>query len=69
MFLGDIGLILDKHMCKLEQFLLVGDFNSEICENSLHYFCQTYNLTNLVKEPTCFKNINNPSSIDLMLEK
>ena len=26
-----------------------------------------YNLTNLVKEPTCFKSVENPSSIDLIL--
>ena len=30
-------------------------------------FCDTYNLSNLIKEPTCLKNIENPSSIDLML--
>ena len=30
-------------------------------------FCDMYNLENLIKEPTCFKNPNNPSSIDVML--
>ena len=30
-------------------------------------FCTTYNLKNLVKEPTCFKNVENPSCIDLIL--
>ena len=30
-------------------------------------FCETYNLTNLIKEPTCFKNPLNPSPIDLLL--
>ena len=30
-------------------------------------FCETYNLENLIKEPTCFKNPNNPSSIDVTL--
>ena len=30
-------------------------------------FCETYNLVNLIKEPTCYKNPNNPSSIDLIL--
>ena len=29
--------------------------------------CGNDNLTNLIKEPTCFKNPLNPSSIDLML--
>ena len=30
-------------------------------------FCNVYNLSNLVKEPTCFKNPDNPSCIDLFL--
>ena len=36
-------------------------------EVSMSEFCAIYNLKNLVKEPTCFKNPNNPSCIDLML--
>ena len=34
---------------------------------SMNDFCGTCNLENLIKEPTCFKNPNNPSSIDVML--
>ena len=30
-------------------------------------FCQAYGLKNLIKEPTCYKNTNNPSSIDVIL--
>ena len=30
-------------------------------------FCETYNLKNLIVDPTCFKNPHNPSSIDLIL--
>ena len=30
-------------------------------------FCGNYTLKNLIKEPTCFKNIENPSSIDVIL--
>ena len=30
-------------------------------------FCETYKLRNLVKYPTCFKNPENPSCIDLLL--
>ena len=30
-------------------------------------FCATYNLKNLVKEPTCFKNVEYRSCIDLIL--
>ena len=47
--------------------LLLGDFNSEFSEPSLNDFCDIYNLKNLVKEPTCYKNPGNPSCIDLFL--
>ena len=38
--------------------------NSNKTQNN---FCDIYNLKNLVKEPTCFKNPDNPSCIDLFL--
>ena len=30
-------------------------------------FCENYSLKHLVKEPTCFKNPDKPTCIDLML--
>ena len=30
-------------------------------------FCAVYNLKSLIKEPTCFKNLNKPTCIDLIL--
>ena len=30
-------------------------------------FCESYNLENLITQPTCFKNPDNPSSIDVIL--
>ena len=47
-----------------EKVLLVGDFNQE------HYikpFFYRHQLINLVKEKTSFKNMQNPSCIDLLL--
>ena len=47
-----------------EKVLLVGDFNQE------HYikpFFYGHQLINLVKEKTSFKNMQNPSCIDLLL--
>ena len=38
-----------------------------MCEEYMKDFCETYNLVNLITDPTCFKSINNPSSIDVML--
>ena len=36
-------------------------------EDAMMDFSDIYNLKNLVKDPTCFKNVENPSSIDLIL--
>ena len=65
--LQTLGSILDKHIPKYDNLILLGDFNAEIDETSMQQFCNTYNFTNLIKEPTCFKNPLNPSSIDLIL--
>ena len=45
----------------------MGDFNSEPHDLHMEDFCLNYNLSNLIKEPTCFKNPENTSCIDLML--
>ena len=47
--------------------LILGDFNANISEPTLTSFCTLFKLKNLVKEPTCYKNPNNPSCIDLFL--
>ena len=36
-------------------------------EDAMNVFCTTYNFKNLVKEPTCYKNADNPSCIDLII--
>ena len=66
-FLGKLGPTLDHYMYKFDNFLLLGDFNSEINESSMAEFCDVYNVKNLITEPTCFKNPLNPSSIDVLL--
>ena len=55
---------LDIYMNKYDNMFL-RYFNPETSGNSLNDFCNVYNLQNIVKEPDCFKNSNNPSSIDL----
>ena len=66
-FLNLLAPIIDTHMGRLENFIILGDFNSEVEEAVMKSFCETYNLNNLVFGPTCFKNPINPSSIDLVL--
>ena len=47
--------------------MLVGYFNAEETEPCLNSFLSEYNLTNIVKDKTCFRSIENPSCIDLVL--
>ena len=57
-----------KQLCKTyENIILLGHFNSEMSEDTMKIFCSSYNLKNLINEPTCFKKMDNPSCIDLVL--
>ena len=58
---------LDNYVSHYDNILFLGDFNSQPSENCVNDFCNAYNLSNLVKEPTFFKNSDNPSWIDLFL--
>ena len=66
-FLSHIGTGLDKYLPMYENILLLGDWNSAVNEKEMKEFCEMYNLENLIKEPTCYKSAENPSSIDIML--
>ncbi len=66
-FLGHMSKFLDKHLANFDHFLILGDLNSEMSEKAMKDFCDIYDLKNLIKEPTCFKNPDNPSSIDVIL--
>ena len=58
---------LDLHSRTYKKMLILGDFNVGIVEPHMTYFCETYNLTNLIKQPTCYKNLENQVWIDLIL--
>ena len=58
---------IDILLSNYENILLLGDFNSTLSETDMKEFCEIYDLHNLIKEPTCFKNAKNPSSIAVML--
>ena len=52
---------------KHNNLLMLGDFNSELKYSCLNKFSNVSNLKNLNEEPTCFKDRNNPSCMDLFL--
>ena len=51
---------------RYEHFLIIRDFNADVCDPSMTSFCTLFKLKNM-KEPTCYKNPENPSCIDLFL--
>ena len=58
---------LDLCSSRYDFVSLFGDFNTEPNELYMEDICLSYNLSNLIKEPTCFKNPSRPSCIDLIL--
>ena len=62
-----LSLQLNVFQKRYENFIILGDFNSEIDEDAMKDFCVIYNFKSLINHPTCFKNPENPSCIDLIL--
>ena len=58
---------LDLYSSKCEKILTLDDFNVEIEEANMKSFCESHNLKTLTKQPTCYKNPNKPTCIDLIL--
>ena len=54
-------------MANYDNILILGDLNSTMSDEPMKNCCEIYNLENLIKEPTCYKNPDNPSSIDVIL--
>ena len=65
--LDKLGNFLTTASIKYDKILLIGDLNSEANENSMIEFCHVNSFKHLIKSPTCFKNPNNPSCIDIIL--
>ena len=62
-----IGRGIDFYSSKYDTFIVLGDLNTEVTNSFLEQFCASYNLKSLIKEPTCFKSVDNPSCKDLIL--
>ena len=63
----DIGKVFISYIGHYDNFLFLGDLNSEITESSMHEFCNSYNLNTLCHKSTSYKNPEKPSWIDLFL--
>ena len=62
---------LDKSLAlyssSYERHIIIYDLNAGSQNTYIKSFCDSFDLTNLIKEPTCFKNPENPSCIDFIL--
>ena len=65
--LQEIGKGLDYYSSKYENFVVLGEFNAQMSSPHMSEFCALYNFTNLIKEPTCYKNVDKPTPIDHIL--
>ena len=50
-----------------ENYIVLRDFNVEVDNNAISSFCDAFDLVNLIRELTCYKNPEKPSCIDLIL--
>ena len=60
-------LFSDFFSSKYENFIVLGDFNAEMKNTHMEEFCSVYNFKSLIKDPTCFKNPEKPTTIDHIL--
>ena len=66
-YFNNISNSLDLYLREYGRFVLIGDFNMSDSDQCFLDFNSQYNAKNIVKEPTCFKSITNPSTIDLIV--
>ena len=66
-FLNQINIHLSLLLSSYENIIFMGDFNSAVTDVALQNFCESFNFSSLIKVPTCFKNPDKPTCIDLIL--
>ena len=64
--LDSLSKNLAKYPSAYDNYIVIGDFNIEADSKEMSCFCDTFDLTSLIKEPTCYKNPDNLSCIDLI---
>ena len=65
--LNKIKVRLDSFSSKYEDFLLVGDFNSEPMEETMSDFMELYDLKKFVRVPIYYKIMRNPLVLTFFL--
>ena len=58
---------LERFLSLYDNYIIMGDFNVDPSNEHMLEFMSSLDLRNLITDPTCFKNIENPSCIDLII--
>ena len=58
---------LALYLSAFDNYTIIGDFNIEADSKEMSSFCNTFDLTSLIKNPICNKNPVKTSCIDLIL--
>ena len=66
-FFENLSKGLEFYIQSYDRIMIIGDFNLDVKDSTINSFMSIFNLKSLIKEPTCFKSIDNPSCIDLIL--
>ena len=70
-FLGDLSNLLNKYLSKCGNVIIMGDFNIDVKDkinpnfDTFSEFCDTFCMSNLIKDYTCFTKTHK-SSTDLI---
>ena len=62
-----LNSLLVEHSMKYENYVFIDHFKVNISDSSLKKFCSSNGIKNLIKKPTCYKNSEKLTCIDLIL--
>ena len=62
-----LNRLTDEHSSSFDNFIFIRDFNVSTNHNSMINFCDLNGLRNLINVPPCYKNFDNPTSIELIV--
>ena len=65
-FVEAISAITNEYSAQYEHIVISGDFNMSVENSHFRNLMQIYDLSPLIKEPTCFQS-HNPTCIDNFL--
>ena len=60
-FLSSLSNIIDQYNSIYDKIICLGDFNLDPKQSDMNDFMLEHNMFNLIREPTCFKSVSNPS--------